>query len=257
MKPFTVPVFLSACALVAGALIMPNAGAEPRPGGKSARGAVRTGGASQAAGRAVRAVSRDTTARTSRAAGVAAGRSVRGEGRGSTANRNGRTSPGRNSRYNNNDLGSALAPLLGASSLNGLQSGYGSGYGLLDELYRGGDYYRDIEQERAKAYREAAMINGLVGIAGMLIQSSQPQQYLVQSAPVPVAIGPAQTVYVAPPAPRYAQEKVLVREGYEEDIQVWVPETYDPNTGITTVGHNVTQRRWVAPVFENREVRVQ
>lgn len=135
--------------------------------------------------------------------------------------------------------------------------GLGSG-ALLNELvnrggagypgnagYRGRDYYNyRAADAHASAYRDAALANAAVGLVGVLVNAAVQQQAL-RTQPVAVQ-----------PAGHYETRRALVREGYYETRQVWVPDQIDARTGETILGHYETRRLWVAPVYEETQVFV-
>lgn len=149
----------------------------------------------------------------------------------------------------------------GSRGLEGLgdllgRGGYGGWGDRGDRFGRGyGDWFgRDRhrhDNDWADAYRDAAIADAVVGITGIIAGAAMaPYGYgqPVYPAPAPV--------YVAPPPPRYRTERVLVREGYYEQQDVWVPEFYDRRTGETVRGHYETRQRWVPEVWEERQVQV-
>ena len=167
------------------------------------------------------------------------------------------SSPGRSLRSSNAGL-SAVNRNRGGNALsrnnrsagNGLVNPYnGNGLGILADAFRESQYdryYRDSQKETAKAYRDAAIATAAIGVVGTIIGSAiAADQH--RAAP-PVAH--------CPPAGRYVTERVLVREGYNQEQRVWVPEYRDPATGALIRGHYETHVQWVPPVYEERQVWV-
>jgi len=133
----------------------------------------------------------------------------------------------------------------------------GGGYGYqYDDLYR---HLYGYENRASKDYRDAAIASAIVNMVGMLAATAIQQQ---PGAGLPVAVGPPASgpVLQAPvavsPGPAYERQQVVVREGYYETAEVWVPEYQDAN-GTTVEGHHEVLRRWVPPVYETREIRVR
>ncbi|MCC6143095.1 MAG: hypothetical protein IT368_04730 [Candidatus Hydrogenedentes bacterium] len=128
----------------------------------------------------------------------------------------------------------------GGAGLPDLLNGLGQ-YGLLDQLYGREDPYYEAQKEQADAIRDAAIINGVANILGVVINGAM-------QAP------PAQ--YQAPPQGRYEVQRVVIKEGYWYEYQVEVPDQYDPNSGQKILRHYETRQKWVPPVYEERQVWV-
>jgi hypothetical protein len=171
-------------------------------------------------------------------------------------------------RVNDNRGASRFSSPPGRGNTSGSHSyrpgtgGLGSG-ALLNELvnrgggglygnngYRGRDYYNYRAAEaQADAYRDAALANAAVGLVGVLVNAAVQEQALRTQ---PVAACPV----VTQPTGHYETRRSLVREGYYETRQVWVPEQVDPHTGEIILGHHETRRLWVPPVYEESQVFV-
>ena len=102
----------------------------------------------------------------------------------------------------------------------------------------------------SRDYRDAAIANASAGMFGMIVTSAMQPTY-------GVPVTSAAPVATVPRGPVYESQKVMVREGYYETVQVWVAEYQHPETGDVVEGHYETHRRWVPPVYELREVRVR
>ena len=186
------------------------------------------------------------------------------------ANRSsGRSAPSGLGSSRGSNLGAALSNGLSRSRSNGLGNsrslGNGIGNGaILNQLSRqwgnggygdggygyggnrGPGYYNyRAAEEYADAYRDAALANAAVGLVGVLVgaavQADRPQYT---------------TAVPAQPAGHYETRRTLVREGYYESRQVWVPEQVDPRTGEIIDGHHETRRTYVQPVYEETQVFV-
>lgn len=151
-------------------------------------------------------------------------------------------------------LGSALRSGSGPSKqqigqgLRGAARWLNNNYGDRGGYYGGHHGYYD--NDMADAYRDAALANAAVGLVGVLVNAHVQQQAL-RTAPVAVA-----APVVVQPTGQYATQRTLVRDGYWQEQQVWVPDQYDPGTGATILGHYATQRVWVPPVYQETQVYV-
>lgn len=169
------------------------------------------------------------------------GRGVSGAARGiSNRSIHGGSSRGASRSVSANDFGRGLQNAFrGLGDYNG-RSRYGNPYD-----------YRRHDDDMADAYRDAAIANAVVGLVGILVNAA------VQPQPVAVAT-PAYTAapVVVQPAGHYEVRRTLVREGYYEATQVWVPEYLDQATGTIIAGHYETHKRWVPPVYQETQVWV-
>ncbi len=142
---------------------------------------------------------------------------------------------------------------LGGGGLGSLPFGGGSGdYGPLADLLGqgfGNHGYRRAEHEMADAYRDVGIANAVVDLLGILVTAC-PQE------PRAVAVPVVRTAPAAVPSGHIEQQRILIREGHYEQYQVWVPEYVVAATGERVEGHHETRRRWVAPVYQVREVWV-
>lgn len=189
---------------------------------------------------------------TASRAGSAASRSIRPGpspiGKGSAPRGSAMSGAGRS-------IAGSLAGEAGKYGLNPYGGGYGGlGYGnypLLNSLLYE-DSRASAEREYAKAYRDASIANAVVGLVSVVALSAQANR-----APAPYAtqVSSAPVQYVQEPV--YEEMKVLVKDGYYESFQVWVPETVDRQTGDIIEGHHETHKRWAPPVYESRTVRVR
>ncbi len=225
----------------------PAAGALDGLGRAAASAAVRSG-AGKAVGRSLRGMG------SSRGLSSAAGRSLRGvaAGRGKTpfsgstagralrnglsSGRNGLRAPdslrGRGSSAR--DLGKGIDRDRVMDALGGLMNrGDYGGYGGY-----GGGGWNDYENEMADAYRDVGIANAVVGLVGIAAQFAQARQY-------------------AAPAQQYRTERVLVAPARYETTQVWIPESYDPRTGVKLGGgFHETRTQYVPEVYEEHLVPV-
>ncbi len=148
--------------------------------------------------------------------------------------------------------GRGLSSQAGSSGLRGLSNLLGGGYGNNPFGYPGGynpwEAQRRASKDYADAYRDAAIANAVVGLVGVLV-NAHVQERAMRTA-VPVAAAPVQ------PAGYYATQRTVVREGYYENRQVWVPEHPDPTTGAVIQGHHELHRVWVPPVYQESQVFV-
>lgn len=103
------------------------------------------------------------------------------------------------------------------------------------------DYLGDREDARADAYRDALIAETIVRVVGIIASNTM--------QPPPPHAAPA-------PAGHYETRRTLVREGYWESQQVWVPEQRDPTTGVVVEGHYQVHKRWVPEVYEETQVWV-
>lgn len=171
--------------------------------------------------------------------------STRGSNRSSRPGRSS-MSPSRNpigSRPQSNYPGSG-AGILGDVLRQGLEARLGDrGYDKRNDWF---DYLRDREDARSDAFRDALIADMIVRVVG-IIASTSPQQTPIL-APAP---------RVAVPAPgHYETRRVVVREGYWQSEEVWVPEAVDPATGVVVEGHYEIHKRWVPEVYEETQVWV-
>ncbi len=119
--------------------------------------------------------------------------------------------------------------------------GYGDGRGA--RLF---DYLEDREDARSDAYRDAMIADSIVRIVGIIATAPRTQARYVAPGP-----------YVAAPSPgHYETRRVIVRAGYWQEEQVWVPEWQDPSSGSVVAGHYETHKRWVPEVYEETQVWV-
>lgn len=127
--------------------------------------------------------------------------------------------------------------------------GYGYGYG-------NGYYGHNHHDDYADAYRDAAIANAVVNLVGIAVTAAtQPRVQAVAVAPVAYA-APAPVAVVQPqPQGYYRTEKILVSEGYYEDVRVEIPATRD-QYGRTVGGGYEIHKRWNPPVYEYRPVWV-
>lgn len=132
----------------------------------------------------------------------------------------------------------------------GRGGGYGGGgWGRYGDHGGYGDRYYDSDREYARAMRDSAIANAVVGVVGIIANSATAPYAVQQPYPGPV--------YQAPvAAPTYRVERVLVREAHYEEYQTWVPDTYDARTGETIVGHNVVRQRYVPELWQERQVQI-
>ncbi len=187
--------------------------------------------ASKGAARAIRGTSGFSGARTPSRSVAGLPRNLGSRG----GNGNGLRTPGLNPLARG--LNNALRTWGGGSPFGGP---FGGGYG---DPYR---WQHDAAEEYADAYRDAAIANAVVGLAGVLVNAHVQQQAL-RTAPPVVAVQPAG---------QYVTQRTLVREGYYENREVWVPEHPDPVTGAMILGHTEIQRIWVPPVYQESQVYV-
>ncbi|HRZ83444.1 MAG TPA: hypothetical protein P5069_13385, partial [Candidatus Hydrogenedentes bacterium] len=237
-------------AVAVGLTAGPAAAASPLENlGKAAASAARSG-ALKAPGRSLRGIG------TSRGLSSPGGRSLRGipsvRGKdpfsGSTAGRalrdglssgrNGLRAPGSLSGRGSSgrDLGKGLDRDRVMDALGGLMNrgGYGD-YGG----HGGYGGWNDYENEMADAYRDVGIANAVVGLVGIAAQVAvQSRQY-------------------AAPAQQYRTERVLVAPARYETTQVWIPESYDPRTGVKLGGgFYETRTQYVPEVYEDHLVPV-
>jgi hypothetical protein len=110
--------------------------------------------------------------------------------------------------------------------LNGGYGGYGHGYG-----------YDDYGMPQA--YRDVGIANAVVGLAGVAAQAAQNSQCYRYGLP----------------AAQYYNQRVLVSPAHYETSQVWVPESFDPRTGVKIGGGFYENRTQLVPeVYEDRMV---
>lgn len=242
MNARSIASVLSAVALLGGLSFAPEAAAGPQ------RTMPRMSAPSLRSGPAMRTprVSMPSPGRslggTSRFTGGSPGRGVSGRLPGMTAPSFGR----------HDGRGSTGYPGLGSPGRGGLLDALGYGMGGYPGSYgnRGPGYYHyRAQEEMADAYRDAAIVNAVAGLVGVVVQSS------VQREALRTAV-PAQPVAVAQPAGYYETQRVMVQEGRYESRSLWVPERVDPATGAVIEGHYETHRHYVPPVFEESQVWV-
>lgn len=99
-------------------------------------------------------------------------------------------------------------------------------------------YRRHDEDEMAKAYRDVGIANAIVNLVGVIATIDANQR--VQR----------------PAGGRYVQEKFIIKEGYYEEYEVWVPDTFDERTRETIKAHTEVRQRWVPEVYGYRDVWV-
>jgi len=154
-------------------------------------------------------------------------------------------------------------PVLDAIRNNGRGYYGGSDTPILDELrnryYDNRGYYNGYhdhhrhDDDVADAYRDAAIANAVVNLVGIAVTAAtQPRVQTVAVAPVACAPAP---VAVAQPQGYYRTEKILVSEGYYEDVRVEVPTTRDQYGRTINGGYEIRKRR-NPPVYEYRPVWV-
>lgn len=129
--------------------------------------------------------------------------------------------------------GQILQSLIGGGYGNGYgYGGYGHGYGGY-----GGYGYDDYGMPQA--YRDVGIANAVVGLVGVAAQAAQNSQYYRYGQP----------------AAQYYNQRVLVSPAHYETKQVWIPETFDPQTGAKTGGGFYETRTELVPeVYEDRMV---
>jgi len=176
----------------------------------------------------------------------APGRRVNVTARGGLSSRTGRAAgfraPGRSGVGRGGGIGRALGG-LGGGGLGGGGLGRGRGLGVLGNALRNAPRYGYGRQDRyndeyADAYRDVGIANAVVNLVGIMVSARQqcrPQR----------------------PAGHYQRQRVLVKGGYYEQYQVWIPPVYDRHTGEKVGGgYHETRTRWVPDVYEEREVWV-
>jgi hypothetical protein len=205
------------CFMVAG-LAMPEATAQRSRGISRGGSAARTPVRRPGGGNAVRGMSQ----RNSRPS------ASRAPSRGSSSSRNAKPSGGQ------------LLDTL--SQLQGLGGNKNNPLGALGNvLGQGRSHRRSSENIQAKAYRDAAIANAVVGLVGILVDASARRQ-------------PPQPMHVVP---QTVTERVLVREGHYEQYQEWIPPVYDRHTGQQNGGgYHETRTRWVPEVWQQRQTVV-
>ncbi len=109
--------------------------------------------------------------------------------------------------------------------------------------YRDRHRRHDADREYRRTQRDAIIANAIVDVVGIIANSSTYARPPVYTAP-------------APTYGHYEIHRVLVREGYYEQSQVWIPDRYDPVRRVTVLGHYETRQRYVPPVYEERRVWV-
>ena len=131
--------------------------------------------------------------------------------------------------------GEILQSLMGQGVGNGY--GYGHGHGGYDRGYEGGYGYDGYGMPQA--YRDVGIANAVVGLVGVAAQAAQNSQCYGYSQP----------------AAQYYNQRVLVSPARYETRQVWVPESFDPQTGAKIGGGFYENRTEMVPeVYENRMV---
>ena len=152
------------------------------------------------------------------------------------------------------------------SGLNGTHSSGNSGFnsgqwpnalgnnvwgGLLNH-YANQQYYHNqhkAEEESAKAYRDAAIVQSVTGLLGTIAQTAiAADARTVQPAPYAV------------PAPmgHYETRRVVVQEGHYEQYQEWIPPVFSRTTGQQLGGgYYETHTRWIPEVYQDQQVYVQ
>jgi len=141
--------------------------------------------------------------------------------------------PGQSNRSSNRGDWSGLNDLLNGWDRYGRSDRHGDRGGYPWEHSR-----HDRDDAYADAYRDVGIANAIVNLVGVIVSSSQ-----------------TYPAYAPQPAERVVREKVLVREGYREDYQVWVPDHEDAQTGDLVRGHYETRSRYVPDEYEIREYR--
>jgi hypothetical protein len=129
---------------------------------------------------------------------------------------------------------------------------YGRNNGYYDWPY-GYGRHDDPGRSIADAYRDVGIANALVNLVGIIANSP-----LTNPQPQPYYQGQPQPYYQTQPQPagHYERRQVLIKDGYYEDYQVWVPEYQDSRTREIVAGHYETHRRWVPPVYGYQDVWV-
>lgn len=200
--------------------------------GRSLRGAGSSRGLSGPGGRSLRGIP-SARGRDPFSSGTA-GRALRD---GLSSGRNGLRAPGALSGRGSSgrDLGKGIDRDRVMDALGGLMNrgGYGD-YGG----YGGYGGWNDYENEMADAYRDVGIANAVVGLVGIAAQFAQARQ-------------------CAAPAQQYRTERVLVAPARYETTQVWIPESYDPRTGVKLGGgFYETRTQYVPEVYEDHLVPV-
>lgn len=89
----------------------------------------------------------------------------------------------------------------------------------------------------AGAYRDVGIANAVVNLLGIALTNGQNRVYVQ-------------------PAGHYERQQVLVSPAHYETYQVWIPEVYDPNTGLRTGGYYETRTRIAPDAYGYRDVWV-
>ncbi len=176
-----------------------------------------------------------------------------GNTRGSSRARGGAPGADSGNGRNLNNLGALFNNARGNAG-NYRGNGWGNGRFPIAEYFLG-EYdrrvnYHDPYEHLADAYRDAAIANAVVNVAGIVSNAVvQSRQYRYQQ--------PGYTA-AAPAGPRghVERQKVLVREGHYEEYTVEVPGHTVEATGERVLPHTERRQRWVEPVYETREVWV-
>ena len=209
-----------------------RSGAGKTPG-RSLRGIGSSRGLSSLGGRSLRGIA--SPRGKSPFSGSTAGRALRD---GLSSGRNGLRAPGALSGRGSSarDLGKGIDRDRVRDALGSLMNR--GGYGDYGD-YGGHGGWNDYENEMADAYRDVGIANAVVGLVGIAAQVAvQSRQY-------------------AAPAQQYQSERVLVAPARYETTQVWIPESYDPRTGVKLGGgFYETRTQYVPEAYEERLVPV-
>jgi len=176
------------------------------------------------------------------------GQGFRNSGHGGSQNLGGLLGQGLRNGSSGHGNSQNLGGLLGQGLRNGsighgeiLQSligqGYGNGYG--NGGYGHGYGYDNHGYDMPEAYRDVGIANAVVGLVGIAAQAAQNSQYYQYAQPVQ----------------QYYKERVLVSPSHYETRQVWIPESFDPQTGAKIGGGFYENRTELVPeVYEERMV---
>jgi hypothetical protein len=137
------------------------------------------------------------------------------------------------------------------------------GLGTLGDIFRNNRYDRrgyDDNDDFADAYLAVGLANAAVGLVGVLAENNR-YRYGPGYAPAnhygdSCAYCRAEASYAPAPQPqRIVTERVLVEQGRYEQSEVWIPESYNPNTGQKLGGgFYETRTRYIPPQYQYREV---
>jgi hypothetical protein len=84
------------------------------------------------------------------------------------------------------------------------------------------------------------------------------QNIVIEPEPEIQIIEPAPDVRIEVEQPgHYERQRVLVKDGYYESYNVWVPKDRTGLFGLKVIpGHYEARQRWIPPVYEYRDVWV-